>query len=138
MPMFKTLPQMISGCNFGIVNVDINRNVIAMAKDTIDPIKFVPYIVFYANGRPIIKYSGPHDLNEIARFVTEVSKSLSVQPFSKRRDEDGDTGAVHQEERHIPEYTIGIPCSTSSHKNDETKLHQDNVCYLAESDAYKK
>jgi thioredoxin-like negative regulator of GroEL len=136
-PIFKTLPRMIPNCQFGMVNIDLQKSVIAMSRETIDPIKFVPYIVFYANRRPIIKYSGPHNLNEIARFVTEVSRTLSSQQFFTQEAEQKSAGAQKQE-RAIPEYTTGFPCSTEHHKNDETHISQDDICYVTDLDAYTK
>lgn len=136
-PIFKSLPRMIPNCQFGMVNIDLHKQVIAMSRETIDPIKFVPYIVFYANKRPIIKYSGPHNLNEIVRFVTEVSKTLSSQQFFQP-----DTGAAsadkQKQQPRIPEYTTGIPCSSTQHKNDETHISNDDVCYVTDMDAYSK
>ena len=37
-PIFKTLPGIISGCQFGIVNVSQNKKLINMSKNTILPI----------------------------------------------------------------------------------------------------
>lgn len=136
-PIFKTLPRMIPNCQFGMVNIDLNKGVIAMSKETIDPIKFVPYIVFYANRRPIIKYSGPHNLAEIARFVTEVSRTLASQQFFQKETAQG-VKQGEKEEPKIPEYTIGLPCSGVQHRNDETHINSDDVCYVSELDAYVK
>lgn len=135
-PIFKTLPRMIPNCQFGMVNIDLNKAVIAMSRETIDPIKFVPYIVFYANRRPIIKYSGPHNINEIARFVTEVSRTLASQQFFTK--ESDDKKVTQKEERKIPEYTTGLPCSSTHHKNDETHINSDDICYVTDLDAYVK
>ena len=135
-PIFKTLPRMIPNCQFGMVNIDLNKGVIAMSRDTIDPIKFVPYIVFYANRRPIIKYSGPHNINEIARFVTEVSRTLASQQFFHQ--EATNDKAPQKETPRIPEYTTGIPCSSTQHRNDETHITGDDICYVSDTDAYNK
>ena len=139
-PIFKTLPKMIPNCQFGMVNIDLYKQVIAMSRETIDPIKFVPYIVLYANRRPIIKYSGPHNLNEIARFVAEVSKTLASQQFFQQQQQEMMSGKKHpqKEEHRIPEYTTGIPCSAEHHKNDETHISNEDICYVSDLDAYTK
>lgn len=137
-PIFKTLPRMIPNCQFGMVNIDLYKQVIAMSRETIDPIKFVPYIVFYANKRPIIKYSGPHNLNEIVRFVTEVSKTLSSQQFFQKETQKGEKKSPQKDEVRIPEYTTGIPCTAGHHKNDETHISNDDICYVTDLEAYTK
>ena len=93
-----------------------------MSRNTIAPITFVPYIVFYVSGKPFMKYTGPHDSNEIRRFIMEVSKNLQTK--HKFYEETTDK---HSKERKIPEYTIGIP-----------KNCDEGVCYLEFEDAYKK
>ena len=135
-PIFKSLPRMIQNCQFGMVNIDLYKQVVAMSRESIDPIKFVPYIVFYANKRPIIKYSGPHKLNEIARFISEVSRTLATQQFFQKEATEGKK--IQKEEPRIPEYTTGIPCSTEHYKNDETHISNDDVCYVTDTDAYQK
>ena len=132
-PIFKQLPTLFSGCQFGMANIDLCRNAIALSKTTIDPITYVPYIVFYANKRPIIKYSGPHNINEICKFISEVSRTLTAQNFFQ--DQKG--AEQHQNaEPKIPAFSIGIPCGMTRHKGDETKQCDDDVCYLADNEAY--
>ena len=134
-PTFKKLPRVIPNCQFAIVNIDLNKQVIEMSKQTIDPIKYVPYIVFYANRRPIIKYSGPYHIEKISKFVTDVSRTLSVQNFFTQEQDT----KKQKPEKEIPAFTIGHPYSASTHKrNDETFICNDGVCYLEDLDAYKK
>ena len=75
-PIFKTLPGTVSGCQFGMINVSHNKNCVIMSRDTIAPIKVVPYIILYAHGKPYMRYQGPQDVKEIARFILEVSKNI--------------------------------------------------------------
>lgn len=118
-PMFKTLPGTIGGCQFGMLNVSNNKKCIIMSNSTVAPIKYVPYIILYVNGRPFMKYNGPHDPGEIARFVIEVSKKLqSKQKFTSEHVKEDPKGV-------IPEYCIAHPKS-------------NKVCYLDFDDAYGK
>jgi thiol-disulfide isomerase/thioredoxin len=85
-PIFKKLPGTISGCQFGMINVSSNKNIIKMSKDTILPITFVPLIILYVNSKPYMIYKGPHDINEIKRFIIEVSQKLNnKQKFSSEQ-----------------------------------------------------
>ena len=69
-PIFKRLPETIGGCQFGMINVSTNREIIRMAKNTVSPITYVPYLILYINGRPWMRYDGPHEEGEIRRWNT--------------------------------------------------------------------
>jgi thiol-disulfide isomerase/thioredoxin len=119
-PIFKTLPGTLPGCQFGMINISQNRKVIQLAKDTIAPIEYVPYILLYINGKPYMKYNGPYDINEIRRFVVEVAKSVQKnQKFSSTN--------VVQNKKSIPSYSIGVPL-----------YGREDVCYLDFDNAYVK
>ena len=120
-PIFKKLPGTIGGCQFGMINVSTNKKCVQMSHGTIAPIKFVPYIILYVSGKPFMRYNGPYDMNEITRFVVEVSKKLQEkQKFTSENIKEDLTSD-------IPEYSIGKPLCGS-----------DNVCYLEFDDAYQK
>lgn len=116
-PIFQRLPGSVNGCQFGMVNVSTERKCISMSKDTVAEIKYVPYIVMYVDGRPVMKYSGPYDINEIVRFIVEVSKRMKTQSFQ--------TKAHGSNTKAIPEYSLGKPIKGN-----------DDVCYLTNSTAY--
>lgn len=121
-PIFKKLPGSIGGCQFGMINVSHNKNCILMSRETIAPINEVPYIVLYVHGKPYMRYRGPHDPNEIGRFIIEVSQKVqSNQNFAK------DDNRIKQNTKSgIPDYTIGKPlCGVD-----------DKVCYLEFEEAY--
>ena len=122
-PIFKKLPGSLGGCQFGMINVSSNKECVRMSKNTIAPITFVPYIVLYINGRPFMRYQGPHDGNEIRRFVFEVSQKMqNKQTFS------GDKNVKEDPRGGIPLYSIGHPLCGPD----------DKVCYLDFDDAYGK
>lgn len=119
-PIFKKLPGTIGGCQFGMINVSSNKNCVKMSKDTIAPISYVPYIVLYIQGKPFMKYNGPHDGAELKRFVIEVANKIqNKQKFSPE--------IVKDDKRGIPEYSVGKPLLGC----------KDNVCYLEVEEAYK-
>lgn len=121
-PVFKKLPGTIAGCQFGMINVSTNRACVDKAKNTIAPIRYVPYILLYVNGRPYIEYKGPSNLSEIQRFIIETTKNLTKkQTFSQQRE------TPQQGKKKIPKYSIGIPVYGKGN---------DNVCYLEFDTAY--
>lgn len=120
LPIFYDLPGTIVGCQFGLINVSINKDVVEMAKNTISQIEYVPCIFLYVNGRPYMRYNGPRDSNEIRKFIYEVTKNIqNNQAFSKDKIKETKGG------RGIPQYCIGKPL-----------YGDDEVCYLKESEAY--
>ena len=122
-PIFKQLPGTISNCQFAMINVSQQKTVVQQSRNTITQITYVPYIMFYVNGKPFMKYSGPYDINEIKRFIIEVSRNLqSKQKFFE------ETNEKQSKEKKIPEYTTGQP----------KEICEDGVCYLDFDDAYAK
>lgn len=122
-PIFKKLPGTIAGCQFGMINVSTNRGCLEKAKHTIAPVRYVPYIVLYVNGKPFMEYQGPAELGEIQRFIIDTTKNLTKkQTFSQQRQQVPQKG-----KKKIPKYTIGIPVYGKGN---------DNVCYLEFGTAY--
>jgi len=120
-PIFKRLPGSINGCQFGMINISTNRSTVDMSATTIAPIKYVPYIVLYVNGKPFMVYKGPYQESEIRNFVVEIANNIQKkQQFSKEKVKE-----TPQEEGGIPAYTIGKPLCGN-----------DKVCYLTFNGAY--
>ena len=125
LPVFKRLPGSISGCEFGIINVSVgnNRQVVESAKSTISPIKYVPLIILYVNGRPVMRYDGPENDIEIKKFIVEVSSKLNTkQQFTPSQNQ-----VIKQKSSGIPAYCVGKPVKGSK---------KDKVCYLEWDKAY--
>ena len=120
-PVFKKLPGAVSGCQFGMINVSTNKQCVVLSRNTITPITYVPYIILYINGRPFMKYQGPYDINEIQKFVFEVSQKIqNKQKLDSDKIKENVRGG-------IPEYTIGHPL-----------YGKEKVCYLDFDDEYEK
>ena len=123
-PIFKRLPGTVGGCQFGMINVSHNKRCIMMSRETIAPIKVVPYVILYVNGKPYMRYKGPQNAREIARFIVEVSQRVQgrKKPLkeSKRIKPDPKGG--------IPAYTIRKPLYGQ----------ESEVCYLEFDTAYGK
>ena len=121
-PIFKQLPGSVGGCQFGMINVSHNKQCVMLSRETIAPITEVPYVIMYVNGKPYIRYKGPHDIKEIGRFVVEVANSIQKNNESLVKQEN------IKENPHtgIPDYTTGKPlCGPDS-----------KVCYLQFDNAY--
>lgn len=122
-PIFKGMPGSVGGCQFGMINVSHNKQCVMMSRETIAPIKVVPYIILYINGKPHMRYNGPYIAEEIGRFIVEVARSVQLQENSAKSE------VIKEDPKGIiPAYTIGHPLCGSD----------DNVCYLDFDDAYGK
>jgi len=122
MPMFKTLPSAIHGVSFGIVNVSSSKDVIGMAKATVSPVRYVPYIVLYVDGVPYMSYKGENTSQGIGQFIVEVINNIQKkQSFTNNK--------VQKERKSsIPQYTIGQPIKGFG-KDTVTYLEFDGTSY---------
>jgi hypothetical protein len=127
-PIMKSLPGTISGCQFGMINVSKNKKTVRMSKNTITPLTYVPYIILYYNKRPYMRYDGDiNDIHEIQNFVKDVADSILQQVnIHKNNDNDHNDNEYHIS---IPEYCIAKPTKGGD---------QENICYVNFSDAYYK
>lgn len=118
-PKFKRLPGTVGGCQFGMVNVSNNKQLVAMSKGTLTEIRYVPLIILYVDGRAFMRYDGPHTESDIQNFIYEVSQMRQTkQKFSEEKVKP------HKKGKEIPGFTIGFP------KTD------DSVSYLEWDEAY--
>ena len=122
LPKFKHLPQIINGCKFCILSINENQGIISLSRQTISPIEFVPYIIFYVNGRPFLQYDDDATLEKLVGFLQYSMKLVETKKSFI------DKGARVDSE--IPKYSIAKPYC-------EFKCDQAGFCYLTYSDAYK-
>lgn len=82
---FKGLPGKVHGVNFAVANVSANNmRIQQMAEASITPIRYVPYIVVYVNGKFYLEYRGPKKIENIARASYEIaSKIQSGKDFTQ-------------------------------------------------------
>lgn len=98
LPIFKQLPSIVNGCQFGMINIDNNRRILESSKGTTTHIQYVPLIILYINGYPYMRYDGARTPHDIQAFILKVSNSVQESGFSKTINN-----------RRIPGYTIGQP-----------------------------
>jgi len=121
-PEFKKLPQRIGNCKFGLVNLNTNRNIVQLSRQTILPIETVPMFVLYVNGRPFMKYTGSRTFEEMTMFIQDVTNKMQkTASFMEQKK--------LKVESDIPPFSVGIPYSVVC---DEDK----GVCYLDWGSAY--
>lgn len=85
-PQFKQIPNSLVGVNVAICNVDNqNRQILGLAQKSSTPISAVPKFILYANGSPVADYTGSRTLNDIIRFIREVTQKLGNQGFQNNQ-----------------------------------------------------
>ena len=112
-PIFKRLPGQLGGCQFAMINVSAQKNIIGMSKATISEIKYVPLMILYVAGKPFVRYDGPHQESEIKRFIFEVSSKIQTkEKFTNKeapRHHQQATMGSGNGTRAIPAYAAGQP-----------------------------
>ena len=135
-PVFMQLSKYIQGCTFALMNVEMQQQRIRhMSARTTSPINYVPFLVFYKDGRPVSQYvpdENKPQLNfiKMKEFLLQQGKQAHAVSLSSRPCANPTTKAKVQNNQSgtpIPEYSIGKPvCS------------KQRVCYLGYDKAYIK
>jgi len=80
---FKTLPGIINGCSFAMVNMNMNIGLVETSKNTIAPITYVPDLILFVNGCPFVRYDGNHNVDDICRFLEDVYNKIHKLQFTE-------------------------------------------------------
>jgi thiol-disulfide isomerase/thioredoxin len=116
-PEFLKLNTKVQGVNFALANVSAdNMKIQQMSEASRTPIRYVPYIVIYVNGKYYMEYRGRKDLESMARAIYEISNKIQTgQDFAK-----------------------GKVCSNPAGQTAycEDGVDDDDVCYLTYDEAY--
>lgn len=68
---------------WGIADVGDHRQIVAMSNTTNTPIKGVPMMILYVNGRPHAVYNGNRTIEDIAAFINHALSPPSSVPQPK-------------------------------------------------------
>lgn len=110
-PVFRSLPQRIGGCQFGMVDILANMDLVEISRNTVLPIEFVPLIVLYIEGVPYMVYNGEPTVDQISKFIMDVvhivqKKTPKDIPVNNAKKNPVQTSFGNSK---IPMYSIGIP-----------------------------
>jgi thioredoxin-like negative regulator of GroEL len=127
-PLVKNLSSTIQGCQFGIVNVGNAKDCILLSRKTKNPINVVPYIILYVNGRPYMRYQGPHEKEAITQFIIDATKQTyqSQKNSNINGQEENNNTKKQISNKGIPAYCLGQPICGDG----------EDVCYLEFNGAY--
>lgn len=82
MTRFKQLPGLINGCNFAMVNMNKNMELVGMSRNTIAPITYVPDLTLFVNGCPFIRYDGEQEIHAIRKFLQDIYEKIQKLQFT--------------------------------------------------------
>lgn len=81
-PAIQTLANNMGGTpKFGIIDVGQYRDVATSSQSTSTPVKSVPHIIFYMDGKPHSRYKGSIEYNSIRSFIIKMMQTLSGPPM---------------------------------------------------------
>ncbi len=75
-PVFEDLSKRELRVKFAFANVGQFKRVVGLAQTTNTPIKFVPTLILYYNGRPHARYKGKQDPQSIFAFLNKMVNDL--------------------------------------------------------------
>lgn len=113
-PAFNYLSKIIRGVNFAYMDVDQNnRQLIDVASRTNMPIKYVPLLLLFANGRLVAQFLPDEDnpQNNILKMKHFITTNTNKQPQSTKI-----RGVTSSQLSAIPPYSLGIPGNLASRK----------------------
>jgi len=107
--------------NIAVCDIMKNKKVIQESADTVDPIKFVPYMPIYLDEKPYLRYNGKKTAEEMLNYLIEVLKRVDTrQKFVQRQQ-------VKEEERTQTSQAEGVPYNV---------VCEGDVCYLTQDELF--
>ena len=74
LPLFENLCDI--DCQIALINVSENKDLVRISQTTKYPLKYVPLILFYDNGKQYIRYTGPRCEKDLRNFITDVIEKI--------------------------------------------------------------
>jgi thioredoxin-like negative regulator of GroEL len=139
--IFKDASGRTANCEFTLVNLDKNKDLIHKCKGTTTEIEFVPTTIFFAENKPYMTYGGPANTSKFLDFIKEVSNH-----YIKNRSNDNDNNTDRRQYSGINrQKPIGdnqnSPPQDACDLNDkecQIRSRRKMTCYLTLEEAYKK
>ena len=78
MPMFDGMSNREMRVKFAVANVSKHRGIIGKARTTTTPIKGVPTLIMYNQGKPMAHYKGPRQIPNMMTFINSMVSKAKV------------------------------------------------------------
>lgn len=106
-PIFNQLSKQDSRIVFACVNVENNRRLVGMARNTKTPINGVPAFILYYNGNPYATYKGKRNLQSFASFIDKVV--AKIMPSEGPSTRSGPNSSFLNERPNSTNVSFGSP-----------------------------
>ena len=146
MPELEKLSKFINEnglpINIAVCDIMKHKRVIQESADTVDPIKFVPYMPIYLGEKPYLRYNGKKTAEDMLHYLIEVLKRVDTrQKFVQQSN-------VEEEQANNTSNGEGVPYNVVC-EGDVCYVTQDeifgapkkqfcngNVCYLTQEEMF--
>jgi hypothetical protein len=133
MPELEKLSKFIyeNGLPINIAVCDImkNKKVIQESADTVDPIKFVPYIPIYLGEKPYLRYNGKKTAEEMLNYLIEVLKRVDTR---QKFVQGGSNSLRHQNQEQESEE----PRTSNGEGIPYNVVCEGDVCYVTQDEIF--
>jgi hypothetical protein len=134
----NNLPVTVAVCD-----IMKNKRIIQESSETVDPIKFVPYMPIYLGEKPYLRYNGKKTAEEMLNYLIEVLKRVDTrQKFVQRQSEDEEPRAAATSQGEGIPYNVvceGDVCYVTQDEIFGTPKKTyciGNVCYLTQEEMF--
>lgn len=123
--MYRELPKYVDNCKFSVANVKKHNLIRAKAKNTLNPIEYVPLVIMFYEGKPFTQYTGKRTLENLVEFIRNVMMEMKSQLNRQQQGRQVQNSQRKTEE----EFDTGIPFNLVCDSDGEN-------CYMTEDQIY--
>lgn len=123
--IFAYLGDTVVGCEFGQVNLDENQQLISLCNQTTLKIEYVPLLVFFANGKAYMMYSGPLQEANIRQFIEQVAFAYA--------NENNNSMEIGDKKTMLSDFE---GCHMEDEKCKQDYVKRQTGCYVTMKEAY--
>lgn len=132
-PIFSKNSGFIQDCSFIMVNLNNNKNLIHISKETKTPITYVPFILLFHKNMPLVEYNGKDYTDDALKmFLLE-----AVRVFGPASQSQITAKPVTNSSHEMPHYEIlNEGYASFEGYSDNTLANRADVCHLSFENAY--
>ena len=127
--------------NIAVCDIMKNKKVIQDSADTVDPIRFVPYMPIYLGEKPYLRYNGKKTAEDMLNYLIEVLKRIDtrqkfVQNNNKQEPEEEQNSGEGLPYNVVCESDVCYVTQDEIFGAPKKKFCVGNVCYLTQEEMF--
>ena len=140
--VFKDASNRTANCEFTLVNLDKNKDMIQKCKGTTTEIEFVPTTIFFAESKPYMTYGGPANSSKFLEFIKEVSNHYIQNNTPANNNNNMDRrqhSGMNNRQANNNQTQMSTPKDACDLNDKECQIRSRRkmTCYLTLEEAYK-